>query len=213
MFQVLRNGPVGAGYGEYGLYEPFTWPAVTCTSARAGFLIDDKNKSSNRVSCVYCKGGLKLNQITTTVRLADRRAIGWLIAASLLVIILVLIGRYYWVENLSPSAQARQTAHQFWLAVDAGDVEAISAMLAVEADFVAVDVIEENSGLRYGGIPGDHPPGHVIWVNGPSMTGAEVIVNSLVRHPVTGQGFSRSLAMKRVDGLWKVTRQGPSFSF
>lgn len=128
-------------------------------------------------------------------------------------ILVGILGLSYYLLQRSPTRQAQAAAHQFWVAVVAGDRDGVSALLSSQADFTAGAVIDQTRGLCYGGpCGGDRPNGHVQWVQGPTETGAEVLVLSVLRDQ-TGTPYGRSLAMKRVNGQWRVTRQGASFSY
>lgn len=139
----------------------------------------------------------------------SRRAI--LTTIALAVIAATGLGIYQF--RFSPTAQAEAAAQRLWFAVVAGQADTIAAMIAPEADFTASQVIESNHDFCYGGpCGGDKPRGYVQWINGSSLTGAEVLANSAVWDQA-GAPHGRTLAMKRVKGLWLVTRQGASFSF
>lgn len=128
-----------------------------------------------------------------------------------LALVLVLgLAVWYWSQNLSPTARATAAAHRFWSAAVRGDASTIESMLADEADFTPADVIRANTGLRY-----DRQKVAVLWVRGPSPTGTEVLVVSSLSDPrePTRSVLGRSLALKRVNGTWKVTRQGTSFTY
>lgn len=123
----------------------------------------------------------------------------------LLIILAAAAGALYWSNNLSPTARARQAAHDFWVAVVAGDEGAVAAMLADEADFTAAEVIAANRGLA---APA-RPNGLVHPALTPNRTGTEFIVTvDLVEPPASVPQRLRVLALKRVNGAWKVTRQG-----
>lgn len=114
----------------------------------------------------------------------------------LLLLLAVAAGAWYWSNSLSPTAQARQAAHDFWVAVTAGDEAAVAAMMADDADFTAAEVIQANRGL----IAPPRPSGLVHPALTPNQTGTEfVVTKDLIGPPDPVPSHLRVLGLKRVN--------------
>lgn len=122
----------------------------------------------------------------------------WLVLAGLLLAGVAAYG--YYTLNSVP-ALARRAAHEFMAAAAAGDEQAVTAMVAPDAEVTPADVIGMYAGL----VPGSFRAERAA----EDSSGVEMLVQVGLADPA---GYTRTtmVAMKRIGERWVVVGAGPA---